>query len=78
MSLVRLILEYGAAYWDPYREGQISALDRVQKKVAKFAHHTNSPKWETLALCRKLSRLCVLYKAYSGKRAWKDLGNRFK
>ena len=36
MSLVRPILEYGAACWDPYREGQISALDRVQKKAAKF------------------------------------------
>jgi len=43
MSLVRPILEYGAACWDPYREGQISALDRVQKKAAKFAHYTNSP-----------------------------------
>jgi len=32
MSLVRSILEYGAACWDPYREGQISALDRVQRK----------------------------------------------
>ena len=32
MSLVHGILEYGAACWDPYREGQISALDRVQKK----------------------------------------------
>jgi hypothetical protein len=32
MTLVRPILQYGAACWDPYREGQISALDRVQKK----------------------------------------------
>ena len=31
MSLARPILEYGAACWDPYREGQITALDRVQK-----------------------------------------------
>jgi hypothetical protein len=29
-SLVRPILEYGAACWDPYRECQINALDRVQ------------------------------------------------
>jgi hypothetical protein len=29
MSLVRPFLEYGAACWDPYREGQINALDRV-------------------------------------------------
>ena len=43
VSLERPILEYGAACWDPYREGQISASDRVQKKAAKFAHHTNSP-----------------------------------
>ena len=46
MSLVRPILEYGAACWDPYREGQISALDRVRKKAAKFAHNKNIPNWE--------------------------------
>ena len=28
-SLVRPILEYGAACWDPYRECQISDSDRV-------------------------------------------------
>jgi len=66
MSLVRLILEYGAVCWDLYREGQISVLDRVQKKVAKIAHHKNSLNWETLASCRKLSRICALFKAYSG------------
>jgi len=32
MPLVRPILEYGAACWDSYSEGQISALDRVQKR----------------------------------------------
>ena len=35
------------ACWDPYREGQKIALDRVQKKAAKFAYHTNSSNWET-------------------------------
>jgi len=78
MSLVRPIAEYGAACWDPYRERQISALDRVQKKVAKFAHHKNSPNWETLASRRKLSRICVLFKAYSGERAWKPIGDRLQ
>jgi hypothetical protein len=29
-SLVYPIVEYGAACWEPYREGQINALDRVQ------------------------------------------------
>jgi hypothetical protein len=32
-SLVRLILEYASSCWDPYREGQISALDQVQSKA---------------------------------------------
>jgi hypothetical protein len=31
-SLVRPILEYRALCWDPFREGQINALDRVRKK----------------------------------------------
>ena len=41
MSLVRPILEYEAACWDPYREGQISVIDRLQKRASKFAYHTN-------------------------------------
>jgi len=32
MSLVRPILEYGAVYWDPYREGQISVLECKGKR----------------------------------------------
>jgi hypothetical protein len=62
-SLVRPILEYGAACWDPYREGQISALERVQKKAAKFAighNHKNGSDWESLAQPRKTARLCAL------------------
>ena len=31
MSLVRPILQYGAACWDPYREGQISALGSAKE-----------------------------------------------
>ena len=42
MLLIRPILEYGAACWDPNRDGQIIALDRMEKKAAKFAFHTNS------------------------------------
>ena len=53
-------------------------LDRVQKKAAKFAHHKNSPNWETLASCRKLSRICALFKACSGERAWKPIGDRLQ
>ena len=78
MSLVHPILEYGAACWDPYREGQIRALDRVRKKAAKFAHHKNSPNWENLVSRRKLSRICDFFKAYSGEPAWKAIGDRLQ
>ena len=77
-ALVRPILEYGATCWDPYREGQIHALDRVQKKVAKFAHLTNESNWETLSQRRKISRICALFKAYSGERAWKAVSDRIQ
>jgi hypothetical protein len=39
MSLVRPILEYRAACWDLYREGQISAIDRVKNRVVGPCHH---------------------------------------
>ena len=77
-SLVRPILEYGAACWDPYRECQISALDRVQNKAAKFAHHSGGSDWESLAQRRKIARMCALYKAYTGERAWKAIGDRLQ
>jgi hypothetical protein len=77
-SLVRPVLEYGAACWDPYRECQISALDRVQNKAAKFAHHSGDSKWESSAQRRKIARIYALYKAYAGDRAWKAIGVRLQ
>ena len=46
-ALVRPILEYGAVCWDPDR-GQVSALNRVQKRAAKFANNINESGQETL------------------------------
>jgi hypothetical protein len=80
-SLVRPILEYGAACWDPYREGQINASERVQKTAAKFTvghNHRNGSDWEALAQRRKIARLCALFKAYTGERAWKAIGERLQ
>ena len=59
----------------PYREGQINALDRVQKKAVKFANNTNDSVWEILAQRRKMA-LCS--KACTGERAWKSVGDRLK
>ena len=77
-TLVRPILEYGAACRDPYREGQIYALDRVLKKATKCAYHTSESNWETLSQRRKISIICALFKAYSGERAWKVIGDRLQ
>jgi hypothetical protein len=46
-----------AACGDPYREGQINALDRVQKKAAKFAHHRNDATCESLTQRRQVVRI---------------------
>jgi hypothetical protein len=53
-----------------------NALDRVQKKAAKFAHHRNDSNSETLTERRKIARLCALFKAYTGEQAWKAIGDR--
>ena len=77
-SLVRPILEYGAACWDPCREGRINALDRVQKRAAQLTNHTKDSDWETLAERRTIARLCALFKAYSGERTWKAICDRLR
>jgi hypothetical protein len=33
---------------------------------------------ETLAQRRKIARICSLFEAYTGERAWKSIGDRFK
>jgi hypothetical protein len=72
-SLVRRVLEYGAAFWDQCREGQINALDRVQKKAAQFTNHTKDSDWENLAQRRTITRSCALFKAYCGEQVVKGL-----
>ena len=63
-SLVRPILEYESACWDPCREGQINALDRVQKRAAQFTNHTKDSDCETLAQRRMIEDLCALFNPY--------------
>jgi len=77
-SQVRPILECGASWWNPYREGQINALGRVQKNVAKFANVTNDSTWKTVSQHRKIARICAVFKAYTGERRWKATGDRLQ
>jgi len=75
--MVRPILQYGAAFWDPCR-GQINAVDRVQTKTAQFTNHTKDSDWETLAQRRTITRKYALFKAYSGERARKAICDRLR
>jgi len=75
-ALVRPILEYGVVCWDPYREGHVSVLNRVQKRAVKFANNIYESGWETLVQRRLVARICALFKAYTGRRSWKVIGNR--
>jgi len=63
MSLVCPVHVNGSACWDPFREGQINALEQVQKKAAQYTNHTNDSDWETLAHHRTIPHLCALFKA---------------
>lgn len=74
-SVVRPILEYGAASWGPRQEGQINTLNWVQNKASQFANHKNYSNWETLAQRTKIARTYIyaLFKAYAGKWAWKAM-----
>jgi hypothetical protein len=78
MSLELPSLEYGASCWDLYRGGQINALDRVQKKAANFANHTNDSDWETLVHHSNIAGIWGLFETYNGERAWKSRVDRLK
>jgi len=64
-ALVRPILEYGAVCWNPYREGQVSPLNRVQKRAAKFENNINESGWETLAQRRLSPRICAPFSRHT-------------
>jgi hypothetical protein len=53
----------------------MSALNRVQRRAAEFANHTNESGWETLAQRRMIAQSCTLYKVYTGRPAWKAIGD---
>ena len=76
-SLVRPKLEYASAAWDPFLKKDISALERVQRKAARFcsqnynryASVTDMIKdlgWDTLETRRRQSRLILMYKLTHG------------
>jgi hypothetical protein len=62
----------------PYREGQVSVFNRVEKRGAQFRNNRNESGWETLVQRRLIARICVLFKAQTGRLAWKAIGDRIR
>ena len=73
-SLVRPILEYASAAWDPHSQNNIITIERIQRQAARFCKNNYSREpgsvtkllqelgWETLQARRKHKRITTLYK----------------
>jgi hypothetical protein len=76
-SLVRPLLEYASPVWDPHHGDEIEALEKVQKRAARWSAHRYrrtssigeilaSLEWPTLEERRKKARLETFYKFSKG------------
>ena len=74
LTMVRPIMEYASAAWDPFYVKDIQQLEKVQRQAARWVlndyRYTNSVtlmlkqlSWPTLMLRHRISRLSILYKA---------------
>ena len=72
--MVRPIMEYASAVWDPFYVKDIQQLEKVQRRAARWVlndyRYTSSVTlmlkqllWPTLMLRCRISRLSILYKA---------------
>ena len=75
LTMVRPQLEYASAVWDPYHVGDISELEKVQRRAARWVLNDygrfssvslmlDQLKWPTLQIRWKLSRLHILHKIH--------------
>ena len=75
--MLRPILEYVSACWDPCKR-QSNELHRVQKKAVQFTNHTKDSDLETLAERRTIARLCALFIAFCREWAWVAILDRVR
>ncbi len=78
VALIRSVLEYSAAVWDPYLKKDTDKLEKLQRKAARFTtsnyDRTSSVTkmlsdlgWSKLANRRRDLRLALLYKVVKGQ-----------
>jgi len=72
-SLIKPVLEYACAIWDPYLQKDILAVEAVQRRCARFVHNNYSSyasvtnmlenlKWPSLAQCRTKVKAITMFK----------------
>ena len=78
-TLVRPILEYGCAVWDPHHISDINKIEKVQKRAARFVtgNHALEPgntainmhklNWKPLEERRAAIKVSLFFKAKLGK-----------
>ena len=75
--MVRSLLEYSCPVWDPYRQGDIDKLNKIQRAAARFVTNNYQRKssvtaliqdlgWTDLQTRRKNFRLTSLYTILNG------------
>ena len=76
-ALVRPVLEYCSCVWDPHTQSNITKLEKIQRRAARFVLNRHKKtdsvdamlrelKWDTLQERRKQARLNMLYKINNG------------
>ena len=76
-SMVRSLLEYSCPVWDPYRQGYVDKLNKIQRAAARFVTNNYQRKssvtaliqdlgWTDLQTRKKNFRLTSLYKSFNG------------
>ena len=76
-ALVRPSLEYASAVWDPYNDKEVSKLERVQRRAARWVvrrfRQTSSVsemleqlQWPPLSQRRRCARLALMFKYHQG------------
>ena len=77
-SLVRPQLEYSSTVWDPYQQGHIDMIEKVQRRAARYVmgkYRNRSSvgdmlqqlEWKSLRTRRTDARLCMMYKIVNNK-----------
>ena len=88
LTLVRPIMEYAASVWDPYHLNDILALEKVQRRAARWVMNDyssyssvssmlNDLNWPSLHFRRRINRLQMFYKAIYNLSAVQRLTRHF-